>query len=38
MAIAYIETRKGWVTTPVPAGSHFAYTEVEYFEDALRDA
>ena len=38
VAIAYIETREGWVTTPVPAGSHFAYAEVEYFEDALRDA
>ena len=38
MAIAYIETREGWVTTPVPASSHFAYAEVEYFEDALRDA
>ncbi|WP_346695603.1 helix-turn-helix domain-containing protein [Thermophilibacter mediterraneus] len=38
VAIAYIETREGWVTTPVPAGSHFAYTEVEYFEGALRDA
>ena len=38
MAIAYIETRKGWVTTPVPAGSHFAYVEVEYFEGALREA
>lgn len=38
MAIAYIETREGWVTAPVPAGSHFAYTEVEYFEGALRDA
>ena len=37
-AIAYIETREGWVTTPVPAGSHFAYAEVEYFEDALRGA
>ena len=37
-AIAYIETREGWVTTPVAAGSHFAYTEVEYFEGALRDA
>ena len=38
MAIAYIETREGWVTTPVPAGSHFAYAEVEYFEGALRGA
>ena len=38
MAIAYIETREGWVSTPVPAGSHFAYAEVEYFEGALRDA
>lgn len=38
MAIAYIETREGWVTAPVPAGSHFAYTEVEYFEGALRGA
>ena len=38
MAIAYIETREGWVTTPVPAGSHFAYAEVEYFEEALRGA
>lgn len=38
VAIAYIETREGWVTTPVPAGSHFAYAEVEYFEDALRGA
>ena len=37
-AIAYIETREGWVTTPVPAGAHFAYTEVEYFDGALRDA
>lgn len=37
-AIAYIETREGWVTSPVLAGSHFSYTEVEYFEDALRDA
>lgn len=37
-AIAYIETREGWVTTPVAAGSRFAYTEVEYFEGALRDA
>lgn len=37
-AIAYIETREGWVTTPVPAGSHFAYAEVEYFEGALRNA
>lgn len=36
--IAYIETREGWVTTPVPAGAHFAYTEVEYFDGALRDA
>ena len=38
MAIAYIETREGWVTAPVPAGSHFAYAEVEYFEGALRSA
>ena len=38
VAIAYIETREGWVTTPVPAGSHFAYAEVEYFEGALRSA
>ena len=38
MAIAYIETREGWVSTPVPAGSHFAYVEVEYFEEALRSA
>ena len=38
VAIAYIETREGWVTTPVPAGSHFAYAEVEYFESALRGA
>lgn len=37
-AIAYIETREGWVTTPVAARSRFAYTEVEYFEGALRDA
>ena len=37
-AIAYIETREGWVSTPVPAGSHFAYAEVEYFEGALRGA
>lgn len=37
-AIAYIETREERVTTPVPAGSHFAYAEVEYFEDALRGA
>ncbi|OUO63747.1 AraC family transcriptional regulator [Collinsella sp. An268] len=38
VAIAYIETREGWVTTPVAAGSHFSYAEVEYFEGALRDA
>lgn len=38
VAIAYIETRKGWVTTPIPAGSHFAYVEVEYFEEVLREA
>ena len=37
-AIAYIETREGWVTTPVPAGSHFSYVEVEFFEGALRSA
>lgn len=37
-AIAYIETREGWVTTPVPAGAHFSYTEVEYFDSALRTA
>lgn len=37
-AIAYIETRQERVTTPVPAGSHFAYAEVEYFEDALHGA
>ncbi len=37
-AIAYIETRRGWVTTPVPGESHFAYTEVEYFDDVVRKA
>lgn len=36
--IAYVETREGWVTTPVPAGTRFAYAEVEYFDDALRRA
>lgn len=37
-AIAYIETREGWVTTPVPAGTRFTYTEVEYFDETLRAA
>ena len=37
-AIAYIETREDWVTMPIPAGTRFAYTEVEYFDEALREA
>lgn len=37
-ATAYIETREGWVTSPIPADSHFAYVEVEYFDDALYEA
>ena len=37
-AIAYIETREGRVTTPVPAGTHFAYAEVEYFDGVVREA
>lgn len=38
VAIAYIETREGWVSTPVLAGTRFTYTEVEYFDEALRAA
>lgn len=37
-AIAYIETREDWVTMPISAGTRFAYTEVEYFDEALREA
>ena len=37
-AIVYIETREGRVTTPVPAGTHFAYAEVEYFDGIVREA